>query len=207
MSSLSVIGNELSNLSELEKIISNGKNITIDIAQDLSQINKKESSVDMLKQLEDCMIDFLNLENEMLQFQEAAEQIRQKLASKDSNENFDIDATLQQAVKEISKNNTDMALKQHPSYQKLKTIINQCVHQKINGEQELCEDDDAIIVKQSSGMKDPITQLEIKDPVKNIYCNHVYDKTSILNYMRRREKKCPYIGCTNPHPLQQKDLI
>lgn len=208
MYSVSVMINELSSLNELEKYINNGKNITLDIARNLLHTNRKESSEDMLKQLSEYMLEFLALEREMSQFQDAASIVKQKLANKDLNEHLDVDTTLENAISEIAKNNTDMALKQHPSYQDLKSIIDQYMQQENNEDQELCDDNDAIIVKQSSGRKDPITQVDIKDPVKNIHCKHVYDKTSILKYIKSKEKKrCPYIGCTNPHPLHQKDLI
>lgn len=49
---------------------------------------------------------------------------------------------------------------------------------------------------------DPFTQKEIEIPVVNKKCKHVYDKSSITNYLNQRAKsgrtgQCPQIGCLN----------
>eukprot|EP01092_Planopodium_desertum_P016570 TRINITY_DN9270_c0_g1_i2.p1 TRINITY_DN9270_c0_g1~~TRINITY_DN9270_c0_g1_i2.p1 ORF type:complete len:159 (-),score=7.41 TRINITY_DN9270_c0_g1_i2:62-538(-) len=47
--------------------------------------------------------------------------------------------------------------------------------------------------------KDPFTQEEISDPVKNVNCGHVYSKKQIfssLSTTRARSIKCPLPGCS-----------
>ncbi|CAG7835415.1 unnamed protein product [Allacma fusca] len=53
--------------------------------------------------------------------------------------------------------------------------------------------------------KDPLTKKEIKNPVKNKICNHIYDEKTILNYMKSQHNNviCPYAGCTNKTVLKK----
>ena len=58
---------------------------------------------------------------------------------------------------------------------------------------------------------DPFTQKEIEIPVVNRVCKHVYDKTSITNYINQRAQggrsgRCPTIGCLNRN-VTFNDLI
>jgi SUMO ligase MMS21 Smc5/6 complex component len=49
---------------------------------------------------------------------------------------------------------------------------------------------------------DPLTKGPIRDPVRNIRCNHVYDKASIHNAIRANKNiKCAYVGCSNKQPV------
>eukprot|EP00088_Acartia_fossae_P054006 TRINITY_DN6169_c0_g2_i3.p1 TRINITY_DN6169_c0_g2~~TRINITY_DN6169_c0_g2_i3.p1 ORF type:complete len:204 (+),score=12.50 TRINITY_DN6169_c0_g2_i3:40-651(+) len=63
------------------------------------------------------------------------------------------------------------------------------------------KDDDLKIIKTRLNSLDPITKKEIVNPWKNKYCGHVYEKETILAWIkstrsRGKEVKCPYAGCT-----------
>ncbi|XP_064488617.1 E3 SUMO-protein ligase NSE2-like isoform X2 [Ornithodoros turicata] len=56
--------------------------------------------------------------------------------------------------------------------------------------------------------KDPITQCNVKMPVKNSICGHIYDKESIGLYMKAtRNPRCPFVGCNNRTSLLKTELV
>jgi hypothetical protein len=59
--------------------------------------------------------------------------------------------------------------------------------------------------------KDPITKTNIRKAVRNKVCNHIYDRTSIENYIDQRKANkqrvpCPVAGCRNKN-TEKKDLV
>lgn len=52
---------------------------------------------------------------------------------------------------------------------------------------------------------DPITKQLIKNPVRNIFCNHVYEETSIMEAILNNVR-CPYLGCSNKQKIKATHL-
>lgn len=62
------------------------------------------------------------------------------------------------------------------------------------------EIDDSLLCSSSfSAPVDPISKTIIRKPVRNKKCKHVYDSSSIYDYIRqsRNKARCPYVGCKN----------
>uniref|UniRef100_A0A0K0JT87 E3 SUMO-protein ligase NSE2 n=2 Tax=Brugia malayi TaxID=6279 RepID=A0A0K0JT87_BRUMA len=60
--------------------------------------------------------------------------------------------------------------------------------------------------------KDPYTKQDIKDPVQNKICKHVYDRESVLANIGECKKRrllceCPVSGCPNKKPLTMADIV
>ncbi|OZC05296.1 hypothetical protein X798_07732 [Onchocerca flexuosa] len=60
--------------------------------------------------------------------------------------------------------------------------------------------------------KDPYTKQDIKDPVQNMICKHVYDRESVLANIRECKKRrllcqCPVSGCPNKKLLTMSDMV
>ncbi|CAD5121199.1 DgyrCDS9732 [Dimorphilus gyrociliatus] len=70
------------------------------------------------------------------------------------------------------------------------------------------EDDDLILCDTEIGIKCPITQLNMKDPVMNMICQHNYEKFAIQAHMKRKPNiaKCPATGCGNTSPITESLL-
>lgn len=67
-------------------------------------------------------------------------------------------------------------------------------------------DDDIQVEEQNPlEMIDPLTKQLIKNPVRNIFCNHVYEETSILEAIKSKVR-CPYMGCSNKQVLKNTHL-
>lgn len=70
---------------------------------------------------------------------------------------------------------------------------------KINADPDENGNDESLVCTPSIAHPiDPITKKPILIPFRNKVCSHVYEKDSILAYIRKKKKaKCPYVGCTN----------
>nr|XP_026486314.1 E3 SUMO-protein ligase NSE2-like [Vanessa tameamea] len=69
------------------------------------------------------------------------------------------------------------------------------------------DESDLAITDAEERHTDPITLKPIENPVRNIICNHVYERDVIHSYMqRKRGAKCPVVGCVSQQPLQNKNL-
>ncbi|VDK62401.1 unnamed protein product [Onchocerca ochengi] len=60
--------------------------------------------------------------------------------------------------------------------------------------------------------KDPYTKQDIKDPVQNMICKHVYDREAVLANIRECKKRrllchCPVSGCPNKKLLTMSDMV
>ena len=51
--------------------------------------------------------------------------------------------------------------------------------------------------KKNEGRFDPVTNLEIKEPMKNLACGHIYEKTTVLKLMTKPGMVCPVQDCNN----------
>uniref|UniRef100_A0A5F9DP91 E3 SUMO-protein ligase NSE2 n=1 Tax=Oryctolagus cuniculus TaxID=9986 RepID=A0A5F9DP91_RABIT len=72
-------------------------------------------------------------------------------------------------------------------------------------------DEDMIVTQSQTNFICPITQLEMKKPVKNKVCGHTYEEEAIVRMIEskhRRKKKacCPKIGCSHTD-IRMSDLI
>lgn len=67
---------------------------------------------------------------------------------------------------------------------------------------------DGMIVEESSRPVDPITKNFIEDPVRNRFCNHLYDRNSITAAIAMNQRvRCPYIGCRNKKQVTLADIV
>ncbi|XP_048948675.1 E3 SUMO-protein ligase NSE2 isoform X1 [Canis lupus baileyi] len=72
-------------------------------------------------------------------------------------------------------------------------------------------DEDMIVTQSQTNFICPITQVEMKKPVKNKVCGHTYEEEAIVRMIEskhRRKKKacCPKIGCSHTD-VRMSDLI
>ena len=68
-------------------------------------------------------------------------------------------------------------------------------------------DDDLAMTQTEISTTCPISKMEMKKPVKNSACGHVYDKASIEHILRHRPGSiCPVVGCPNKRAVQMDHL-
>ncbi|XP_055966526.1 E3 SUMO-protein ligase NSE2 isoform X1 [Sorex fumeus] len=72
-------------------------------------------------------------------------------------------------------------------------------------------DEDMIVTQSQTNFICPITQLEMKRPMKNKVCGHTYEEEAIvrmIEFKQKRKKKarCPKIGCSH-EDMRLSDLV
>ncbi|KAF7479442.1 Hypothetical predicted protein [Marmota monax] len=72
-------------------------------------------------------------------------------------------------------------------------------------------DEDMIVTQSQTNFICPITQLEMKKPVKNKVCGHTYEEEAIVRMIESKHKRkkkacCPKIGCSHTD-IRMSDLI
>ncbi|KAI3415958.1 hypothetical protein GPALN_005519 [Globodera pallida] len=73
------------------------------------------------------------------------------------------------------------------------------------------EEDDMQFTENVLSAKDPITKRDIKDPVKNSICGHIYDRQAVQAFIeecreRRQLCQCPVQMCRNKKLLQMAQM-
>lgn len=161
--------------------------------------DKNQSDVGILKELLPLVSHFSNA----LEFSDARKKVYNMFVAKiDSSTKLDCETILMEfndEINEISKQLTDSS--ESEKYESLMRLISA---------QDLNPDDNEEIVAVSQNINniDPITKLPIVEPVKNKICGHVYEKSSIMQLLKRKGKtKCPIAGCIAADQVQVEDLI
>ncbi|XP_035887308.1 E3 SUMO-protein ligase NSE2 isoform X1 [Phyllostomus discolor] len=72
-------------------------------------------------------------------------------------------------------------------------------------------DEDMIVTQSQTNFICPITQLEMKKPVKNRVCGHIYEEEAIVRMIESKHKRkkkacCPKIGCSHTD-VRMSDLV
>lgn len=79
---------------------------------------------------------------------------------------------------------------------KIDNIAQNALLQVAPSQMNVLDDDIQVEEQNPLEMIDPLTKQLIKNPVRNIFCNHVYEETSIQDAIKLKVR-CPYMGCSN----------
>ncbi|XP_068252782.1 E3 SUMO-protein ligase NSE2 isoform X3 [Nyctibius grandis] len=125
---------------------------------------------------------------------------------------------LQYLVKEkftaLESKNSDSDLQNNEKYMyfkdQLKEMRKQFCHQSDDEAIEQIDEDIAVTQSQMNFIC-PITQMEMKRPVRNKVCGHSYEEEAILKIIQTRkqqkkEVRCPKIGCSHAN-VKGSDLV
>uniref|UniRef100_A0A8C4UFS8 E3 SUMO-protein ligase NSE2 n=1 Tax=Falco tinnunculus TaxID=100819 RepID=A0A8C4UFS8_FALTI len=116
----------------------------------------------------------------------------------------------------LESKNSDSDLQRNEKYlyfqDQLKEMRKQFRHQSGDDNEAIEQIDEDIVVTQSQmNFICPITQMEMKRPVRNKVCGHTYEEDAILKIIqtRKQQKKkvrCPKIGCSHAD-VKGSDLV
>ena len=115
----------------------------------------------------------------------------------------DIEEEFNKIKGETSNNNVKSKVEDHPWMKELGSILND----EEDEPQTEDIDDDLAMTQTEINVICPISKVEMKKPVKNSACGHVYDKASIEMILRQRPGSiCPVVGCPNKRSIQKDQL-
>ncbi|KFW91199.1 E3 SUMO-protein ligase NSE2, partial [Phalacrocorax carbo] len=111
----------------------------------------------------------------------------------------------------LESKNSDSDLQKNEKYIYFKDQLKE-MRKQYNGNETIEQIDEDIAVTQSQmNFICPITQMEMKRPVRNKVCGHTYEEDAILKFIqtRKQQKKkvrCPKIGCSHAD-VKGSDLV
>ena len=115
----------------------------------------------------------------------------------------DIEEEFNRMRSETSNNNVQKNIQDHPWIKELGSILND----EEDEPQTEDIDDDLAMTQTEINTVCPISKVEMKKPVRNSACGHVYDKASIEHILRQRPGSiCPVVGCPNKMSVQKDQL-
>ena len=115
----------------------------------------------------------------------------------------DIEEEFNRMKRENTNNNVQKDVQDHPWIKELGSILND----EEDEPQTEDIDDDLEMTQTEINTVCPISKVEMKKPVRNSACGHVYDKASIEHILRQRPGSiCPVVGCPNKMSVQRDQL-
>ena len=115
----------------------------------------------------------------------------------------DIEEEFNRMKRENTNNNVQKNVQDHPWIKELGSILND----EEDEPQTEDIDDDLEMTQTEINTVCPISKVEMKKPVRNSACGHVYDKASIEHILRQRPGSiCPVVGCPNKMSVQRDQL-
>ncbi|KAK3745301.1 hypothetical protein RRG08_014449 [Elysia crispata] len=191
---------------------------TLEVAQDVANYCKDDK--ELMKETQDIMLTFIDMEDDIKHYKTALNHVKKtcRTVQDDSEEDEKLTATFTQKLNELKSTNSNDENRHlnHPKYEELRSLF----EDRGSIEEQLATLRLAMIgnTEDSQGelaMTDvnintrcPYTGCTMQDPVRNILCGHVYDRTGILTYIKQKSSraKCPVGGCGNTEPIQESHL-
>ncbi|XP_020606483.1 E3 SUMO-protein ligase NSE2-like [Orbicella faveolata] len=193
------VDNAVETVKKVKEYVNNGFGVTLDVALDLEEVCKESERV---KELEDTMLQYVEMEREMDHWVKAAE-----LAKAEFNRQYDassdnipkIEEIFQRKLTEVS--GKDYELNSHPKVKEFREKVWNIHHQgqpMPTAETQQGLEDEDIIMSQvpAEQTKCPLTLREMIKPMKSKICGHNYDHDAIMQHISRGRgrAKCPVCG-------------
>ncbi|GJQ73690.1 putative SUMO transferase [Trypoxylus dichotomus] len=125
--------------------------------------------------------------------------------SENNNQAINIDEVYNNSAKKCV--NCIVPFAEHPD---MKVIIDSLNNvSSVPGTSEKMNDECLVLTQSIQLLVDPITKTELQNPWKNKVCGHVYEYSTIMDYINSKKGKglkCPYVGCANAN-IRKADLV
>nr|KAG5697648.1 hypothetical protein BaRGS_011197 [Batillaria attramentaria] len=185
-----------------------GMENVLEVASDMAEYGKGEEK--HVRKLQNIMLSYARMERDLERFMAATLEVLDEAG--DTCESGTLESMLDEKVEQHGQDSNDASLKQHEKYVELEQKIWDSQHPdaapcSLGASAPLFEDD-IEMTQENMNTKCPYTLQEMVNPVRNKICKHSYDKTGIMEYLKKRGKKalCPVIGCGNKKPITSSDL-
>ncbi|XP_038616385.1 E3 SUMO-protein ligase NSE2 [Tachyglossus aculeatus] len=212
--SLGSLESAISSLKSCQSCINAGMDVAMNVAFDLVETQTKVEDENCM---ENVMLEYAALDRELNQYIWAVEGTVNQL-KRDCPETIpDLQSMVQEKLSTVQSNNCDADLKKNDKFMQFKEQLRSLKQQyglqedSAVGETEDQVDEDMIVTQSQTNFICPITQLEMKKPVKNKVCGHTYEEEAIKKMIQSKHKRkkkawCPKIGCSHSD-VKLSDLV
>ncbi|KAM4685205.1 E3 SUMO-protein ligase NSE2 isoform 1-T1 [Amazona ochrocephala] len=202
--SFNSVDSSLSSLKNCQSYINTGMDIATHVALDLVE---SFNDVEDVNSMEKVMIEYAAMDRELNHYMRAIEETVNQIKREKPENIPDLKSLVHEKFTAMESENSDSDLQKNEKYvyfkDQLKLMRKQFCHKSGNGEEAIEQIDEDIAVTQSQmNFICPITQMEMKRPVRNKVCGHTYEEDAILKFIQNRKQqkkkvRCPKIGCSH----------
>ncbi|NXJ07973.1 NSE2 ligase, partial [Odontophorus gujanensis] len=167
-----------------------------------------------VKSMENVMLEYAAMDRELHHYMRAIEETVDQIKQDKPEKIPDLKSLVKEKFDALESVNSDSDLEKNEKYMyfkdQLKDMKKQCKSFNDNDDIEQIDEDLAVTQSQMNFIC-PITQEEMKKPVRNKVCGHSYEEDAILKIIqtRKQQKKkvcCPKIGCSHDD-VKGSDLV
>ncbi|NXG04522.1 NSE2 ligase, partial [Sakesphorus luctuosus] len=207
------IDTSLSSLKNCRSLISSGMDIATKVAFDLVESFNDEEDVNSMEKV---MLEYAEMDREVDNYIRAFEEMINQIKREKPENIPDIENLLKEKLTAIESKNSDSDLQRNEKYMyfvdQLKEMKKQFRHISDNGNDTIEQiDEDIAVTRSQMNFICPITQMEMRRPVRNKVCGHIYEEEAILEIIQSRKQKkkkvrCPKMGCSHVD-VKGSDLV
>ncbi|XP_040403049.1 E3 SUMO-protein ligase NSE2 isoform X1 [Cygnus olor] len=173
--------------------------------------------VEDVNSMEKVMLEYAAMDRELNHYMKAIEETVNQLKQEKPENIPDLKYLVKEKFTALESKNSDSDLEKNEKYMyfkdQLKEMRKQFRLQSDNNDNDAIEqiDEDIAVTQSQVNFICPITQVEMKKPVRNKVCGHSYEQDAILKIIqtRKQQKKnvrCPKIGCSHDD-VKESDLV
>ncbi|XP_043729082.1 E3 SUMO-protein ligase NSE2-like [Cervus elaphus] len=166
--------------------------------------------------MDKAMVEFAMMDRELNHYLKAVQSTINHVKEERSEKIPDLKLLVEKKFLALQNKNSDADFQNNEKFVQFKQQLKELKKQyglQADREADSTEglDEDMIVTQSQTNFICPITQLEMKKPVKNKVCGHTYDEEAIVRMIEskhRRKKKacCPKVGCSHID-MRISDLI
>ncbi|NXI36834.1 NSE2 ligase, partial [Galbula dea] len=163
-----------------------------------------------INSMENVMLEYAAMDRELNHYMTAIEETVNQIKREKPEIIPDLKNLVEEKFAALESKNSDSDLQKNEKYMYFKDQLKEMRKQYNNEAIEQIDEDIAVTQSQMNFIC-PITQVEMKRPVRNKVCGHTYEEDAILKIIqtRKQQKKkvrCPKIGCSHSD-VKGSDLV
>ncbi|XP_068011653.1 E3 SUMO-protein ligase NSE2 isoform X2 [Melanerpes formicivorus] len=206
------VDSSLSSLKNCQSYINTGMDIATHVALDLVE---SFNDVEDVNTMENVMLEYAAMDRELNHYMRAIEETVNQIKREKPENIPDLKNLVKEKFTALESTNSDSDLQRNEKYMyfkdQLKEMRKQFRHQLDNDEAIEQIDEDIAVTQSQMNFICPITQMEMKRPVRNKVCGHIYEEDAILKIIQNKKQqkkkvRCPKIGCSHSD-VKESDLM
>ncbi|NXP12853.1 NSE2 ligase, partial [Thinocorus orbignyianus] len=206
--SFNSVDSSLSSLKNCQSYINTGMDIATHVALDLVE---SFNDVEDVNSMESVMLEYAAMDRELNHYMKAIEETVNQIKREKPENIPDLKYLVNEKFTALESKNTDADLQNNEKYIYFKDQLKEMRKQYNDNEAIEQIDEDIAVTQSQMNFICPITQMEMKRPVRNKVCGHTYEEDAIVKIIQNRKQqkkkvRCPKIGCSHAD-VKESDLL